>query len=357
MKTQGTWFDSILREWPLLASASGLALTSIYLRQLPSYSIAEFQVLFILFLLLVVVKGLEHSGLILRLSQRVERGRLIPLKLVIATFCLSMLITNDVTLIAIVPLTLALNIGRKDILVILEAVAANAGSALTPFGNPQNLFIYWFYGIYPGEFIVSIAPLSFTFLALLVMVSFMIKTRNSQRAPLKVKQVSYCAYVYGMLLILVILTVLRILPVSVGVLVILYALAFDRKSLRVDFALLLSFFCFFGLAANMRLLLPSTLEHSTHVFLFSALSSQIVSNVPVTLLFAKFTDQWEALLWGTNVGGFGSLVGSLANLIAYKLYIAHGNTNHPVLFTVKFLILGYVAFFIGLGLYFGLGQI
>jgi Na+/H+ antiporter NhaD/arsenite permease-like protein len=107
-------------------------------------------VLFILFVLFVVVKGLQRSGLLLRLSQRIEGGQFIPLKLVIATFCLSMLVTNDVALTVIVPLTLFLNIDRKDVLVILEALAANAGSALTLFGNPQNLFIYWFYQILQG---------------------------------------------------------------------------------------------------------------------------------------------------------------------------------------------------------------
>lgn len=252
---------------------------------------------------------------------------------------------------------MALNINRKDVLVILEALAADAGSASTPFGNPQNLFIYWFYGIHPQEFIATIALFSFVFLALLVMASLVIKTKKDQVIPLKTEVVRHSAYIYGMLLILVILTVLRAVPLLSGVLVVIYALVFDRKSLRVDFALLLSFFCFFGLAENMKIVMASRVEHSGHVFLFSAVSSQIMSNVPVTLLFAKFTTQWKALLWGTNVGGFGSLVGSLANLIAYKLYIAHGNTNNPVLFTTKFLILGYVAFFVGIGLYFGIGRI
>jgi len=79
-----------------------------------------------------------------------------------------------------------------------------------------------------------------------------------------------------------------------------------------------------------------------------------MSNVPVTLLFAKFTTNWEALLWGTNAGGFGSLFGSLANLIAYKLYITHSDTNDSAVFTLKFIVVGYVAFFLSAGLYFAL---
>lgn len=357
MKTQNTWFGFILKEWLLLISASGLVFTSVYLKRPPSYSIPELQVLFILFVLFVSVKGLENSGLILKLSQRIESGQFIPLKLIITTFFLSMMVTNDVALTIIVPLTLLLKIGRKNILVILEALAANAGSALTPFGNPQNLFIYWFYGIHPKEFIISIAPFSLIFLVLLVIAALFIKTTNIQATTLKIKKLRYSAYVYAVLLILVILTVFRVLPILAGVLVVFYAFLFDRKSLRVDFALLVSFFCFFGLANNMKILLATDIEHSAHVFLFSAVSSQIMSNVPVALLFAKFTTQWKALLWGTNVGGYGSLLGSLANLIAYKLYIAQENTNHLVTFTAMFLILGYVAFFIGIGLYFAMIRI
>lgn len=276
------------------------------------------------------------------------------MKLVVATFFLSMLVTNDLSLAVIVPLTLILEIDRKHILVILEALAANAGSALSPIGNPQNLYIYWFYGADPIEFIMSIAPFSLIFLILLVAAAFAIKVTNKQAPTVKSEKVRYSAYAYGLSLILVILTVLRILPISVGVVVVFYALLFDRKSLHIDYGLLLSFLCFFGLANNMKVLLATDLEHSGHVFLFSALSSQILSNVPAALLFAKFTTHWEALLWGTNVGGFGSLVGSLANMIAYKFFIAHERTHNLLRFTTTFLIFGYVAFFIGIGLYFGM---
>ncbi|NOY80487.1 MAG: hypothetical protein GXP31_05715 [Kiritimatiellaeota bacterium] len=344
----------ILKDWLLLASAAGLVLTSIYRKHLPTYSIQEIQVLFILFILFVVVKGLENSGLILKLSKSIEEGVYIPLKLVSVTFCLSMFVTNDVALVVIVPLTLAINTDHKDVLVILETLAANAGSALTPIGNPQNLFIYWFYDLSPTTFIRSIAPLPLVFLALLVAFSFTIKTGIAQEPSSETIHVQNSAYAYAVLLALVLLTVFRVLPVSVGFLVLVCALLVDRKSLRIDFALLLSFFCFFGLADNMRLLLTSRLEHSRHVFLLSAVSSQIMSNVPATLLFAKFTTQWDSLLWGTNVGGFGSPIGSLANLIAYRIYVTHDSTDKTLSFTTKFLVFGYAAFLIGIGLYLSL---
>ncbi len=312
------------------------------------------QVLFILFTLFVAVKGIEQSGLIAKLSGNIESGKYIPLKLILTTFFLSMLITNDVALIVIVPLTLTLSIRRLDILVILEALAANAGSALTPFGNPQNFFIYWFYDVNPAQFIVSIAPFSLLFLVLLILSSLAIQTESNRKKAATAGTVQKSIYIYPFFLIIVLLTVFRIFPVVAGSLVLIYALLLDRKALRVDYALLFSFFFFFGLADNMRSILLSEISHAKHVFFFSALASQIMSNVPTALLFAKFTTHWKALLWGTNAGGFGSLFGSLANLIAYKLYVTHEQTNNSALFTAKFLIIGYMAFFIAIGLYFAL---
>ncbi|NOX84438.1 MAG: hypothetical protein GXO86_00505 [Chlorobi bacterium] len=355
MKTKRTWTDFILKEWLLLAAATGFVLTSGYLKQLPSYSVQEYEVLFILFSLFVVVKGLEHSGLISRISYTLEKGRAVPLKLIVATLLLSMLITNDAALIVLVPLTLMLNIKHKDILVILEALAANAGSALTPFGNPQNLFIYWYYNLSPGEFISTIAPFTVLFAILLILSTLLIRTKRIPETSQKTKKVEYSAYIYGALLILVLLVVLRILPVYAAALVFIYVLIFERKSLFIDYSLILSFFFFFGVAENLKVFLGTHFEHPGHIFLFSVASSQVMSNVPAALLFAKLTTQWKALLWGTNVGGFGSLIGSFANLIAYKLYINNNETNHIVSFTTKFLLLGYLAFFIGIGLYFFFG--
>jgi len=351
LKSRTPWLDFFLKEWLLSASAAGLVLTSIHLGGFPRYSTAEIQVLFILFVLFVAVKGLGNSGLILRISRRIETGRFLPLKLVAASFVLSMIVTNDVALMVIVPLTLALDAGRKGTLVILEALAANAGSALTPFGNPQNLFLYWYYHVPPGELLAAMAPFSLFFLGILVLASSALGAGGRREARGGEGVLKPSASVYGALLLVVVLTVLRVLPVAAGALVLAYPVLFDRKSLRVDYALLAAFFCFFGLSENLKTLLASDMEHPRHVFLFSALSSQIMSNVPAALLFAKFTTRWKALLWGVNVGGFGSLVGSLTNLIAYRLYVTDEETNDVAFFTIEFLVLGYAAFFLGIGLY------
>ncbi len=352
MKYQTVFLEFLLREWLLVVAGAGFALTSVYTRHLPAYSVREMQILFILFTLFVAVKGIEQSGLLLRLSRSMETGRFISVKLVVATFLLSMLITNDAALIVIVPLTLVLNVTHKDILVILEALAANAGSALTPFGNPQNLFIYWFYGLSPAQFMGAIAPYSFIFLFLLVIFSVAIRVEGKPDRGIEKERVGKRSTIYGAILVVVLLTVFRLLPVSTNLLVVLFVALFDRKALRVDYPLLLSFVFFFGLAGNVKLILASEINHSQHVFLLSALASQVMSNVPAALLFARFTTHWKALLWGVSTGGFGSLFGSLANLIAYRLYVTHEDTDDAGRFTTRFLVIGYVAFFIAIGLYF-----
>ena len=350
MKLRATFIDFVLKEWLLILSIIGFVLLSLYTRHFPAFSINELQVLFILFVLFVTVNGLQKNGLILKIAQKVEKGKLIPLKLVLATFFLSMLVTNDIALMVIVPLTLSLNINRKDILVILEALAANAGSVLTPIGNPQNLYIYWFYNIHPFTFIKTISPFSLFFLVLLIISSIFIVTQKELKKA-KIQKLNKKAYIYGIWLVVVILIVFRILPVSIGIGVIFFSVIFDRKTLYIDYALLFSFFFFFGIADNLKNIMASKISHSTHIFLLSILTSQIISNVPATLLIAKFTSNWQALLWGVNSGGFGSLFGSLANLIAYKLYIVH-NKNNSIIFTIKFLTIGYLALFISISLYF-----
>jgi len=277
------------------------------------------------------------------------------LKLVVATFLLSMVVTNDVSLVVIVPITMLLDLPRKGTLVVLEALAANAGSALTPLGNPQNLFIYWHYKVPPLEFVKVIAPLSLLFLVLLVGAAAWVgKGEGMSRPPVSEGdrvEVKRRALLYALFLIIMVLAILHLLSIWVGLVVAAYAAISDRRSLRIDYLLLLTFLCFFGLAENFKVLLSSNIDYSKNIFLFSALVSQVISNVPAALLFANFTVKWKALLWGTNVGGFGSLVGSLANLIAYKLYLAGTDNGDLRGFTLQFLALGYASFFVGAMLY------
>ncbi len=352
------FIDFVLKEWLLIASGVGLALTSLLTMRLPRFSEDELGVLLILFALFVTVKGLQESGLIANIARRIEQGRAIPLKLVLGTFFLAMLVTNDAALVVMVPLTLSLQIRRKDILVILEALAANAGSALTPFGNPQNLYLYWHYQIPPWTFMAAIAPFSLTFLALLAGAALIAKTENSAAAGTSLPAIRRIAWGFGGLFLILILAILHVLPLFIVLLVILAAVALDRRALRVDYAILVTFLFFFGITDNVRQVLTAELHQAGHIFLLSALTSQFISNVPAALLFAEFTPHWQALLWGVNAGGFGSLVASLANLIAYKFYLADSQTQAPFTFTITFLAMGFTALAIAILLYgmrFGFG--
>jgi len=341
----------LMQQWLLIAAAAGVVVTSLFLHRMPKLDRNDLEVLWILGVLFIAVAGLERSGITRNLAQRMEQGRMVPLKLVSITFFLSMLVTNDVALLAVVPMTLMLNNDRKALLVILEALAANAGSALTPFGNPQNLFIYWHYKLSFTAFVLEIAPFSALFLLLLLLAALFVRPDGNTVADPDLLPVDVRVYVHAVLLVLAILCMLGLLPLLTTLVIPIYALIFDRRSLKVDFSLLLTFVCFFGLTDNLQTILSVRLEHPDHVFLLTACASQLISNVPATLLVSGFTDDWEALLWGANVGGFGSLMGSLANLIAYRLYVNHSATADKLEFTVGFVVFGVVAFLIGSGLY------
>lgn len=186
---------------------------------------------------------------------------------------------------------------------------------------------------------------------MLALASTAIKTGNGKtaiQAPAVQKRLTY-GFVLSLLITL--LMVWHVLPLYAGVAVVAGALLLKPASLRIDYGLLAVFLCFFCITENLETLMAPATADAGKVFMLSALPSQIISNVPAALLFAKFTHQWQALLWGTNTGGFGSVVGSLANLIAYRLYISAKHTTGRGLFMIKFLLIGYGAFFISMGLY------
>jgi len=338
------------KEWLLTVATLGLLLTSLYLHRLPTYTISDLEILYILWVLFIVTTGLQRHGVLERIAARIEQGRWLAAKLVAATFFFSMLVTNDVALLSIVPVTMLLHVEGKVWLVILEALAANAGSALSPFGNPQNLFIYWFYRLPFLTFVAEIAPFSLVFLVLLLLGTLAFRGEGRSARPHDLTPLPLHAYIYLLALLLFTLVVLRLLPLYVGLVIIAYALLRDRGSLRVDYALLATFACFFGFTDNLRTLLAQALAHPHHVFSLAALLSQLISNVPTALLLADFTDHWPALLWGVSVGGFGNLIASLANLIAYRLYVRRTQGGGRE-FLIRFHAVGYLAFSVGVLLY------
>ncbi|WP_201353446.1 SLC13 family permease [Hydrogenimonas urashimensis] len=343
----------LIDEWLLLISLAGLAATSLYLKSWPLYTEKEMEPIFLLFALFVVVKGIENSQLLGMIARVLEKRGRIPLLLVVVTFVLSMFVTIDVALVTVLPIVMAMNIREKENLVILVALTAHAGAALTPFGTPQNIFIFSYYELQTIPFIQTIAPFSFGMLLLFAIAALFLKNRPNSGSKRKKRPISQpLALIYGVLLLIVVLCVLRILPTGTALLALVFALFFDRKSLKVDYALLLTFIAFLGLTTNIQAMIGASLEHPMHIFILSSLMSQVISNVPTTLLMEKFTSNWQALLWGTNVGGFGTLVAALANLITYRIYVAGAEAGKSLSFVRKFVGAGFVAFFAGYAIFY-----
>ncbi len=337
--------EKIAGEWLLIISLVGLGITSLWRRHLPAYSPTDLHVVYILFVFLVIIKGLEESHLLKRLAISVQTGKGVWIKLILLTAFLSMFVTNDVALLTVVPLTLALEMEEKGTLVILEALSANAASALTPFGNPQNIFIFYHYHISPARFIWTILPFCLVSIVFILLMTLWKQGRVATR-PVRPVPVERKGGIYGLFFFIFILAVLKFIPLWFGGIALVYALVFDRRSLKIDWLLLLTFLAFFGFTDNLVHLLRFNLSTPLRTFLYAAWGSQLISNVPSALFFADFTPHWRALLWGVSVGGFGNLIGSLASLIAYRLYKAKVAETRS--FLLSFHLYGYGAFLLGM---------
>ena len=288
-----------------------------------------------LFALMTVVAGLRSMGLFDRLGEamtgRIRSLRGLTLALVAACFFLSMLATNDVALITLVPFTLLLMHGaaQKDVIlaVVLETIAANLGSMVTPIGNPQNLYLYSSGQLALMDFPRLTWPYAAVSLALLCAGTLLISRGNMAAVKAQTREIPRrLAWLYGVLGLVALLAVAKVLPVwAAAVCVLAGVLVWDRTILRqVDFVLLGTFVCFFVFVASIKECAPvrAWLEGlmAQSPLVVSLLTSQVISNVPACLLLSPFTTRTEALMLGVNLGGLGTLVASLASLISFKLY-------------------------------------
>ena len=327
-----------LRREPILAAASLAAIVSCFF--LPPdrgyLHYVDFRTLALLYALMLVVAGLRAAGAFDALAHavcaRAGSTRTMGLLLVALTFCSSMLITNDVALLTFVPFAAVLlgMTGRgQDLIrvVVLQTVAANLGSMLTPVGNPQNLYLYSCFGFTAAGFFRITLPVWALSLLLCLLLCLLLPREKlspvleDAQAPDRKKLCLYLA-----LFAVCLLAVFRVIswPVMLGA-VVLALLVFDRKMLLgADFLLLLTFVAFFIFAGNLaRLPAVDALLRRLLLgreYLTSLLASQVISNVPAALLLSGFTDNARDLLLGVNVGGLGTPIASLASLISLKLY-------------------------------------
>ena len=314
----------------------------------------DYRTLALLYCLMTVVAGLRKAGLFAflahRLCENVKSVRMIGLVLVLLSFFSAMLITNDVALLTFVPfavVVLGLADHRKELIhiVVLQTVAANLGSMLTPVGNPQNLYLYSYYNLSFSAFLRTTLPVWLLSLLLICLACFALSP-----APLSLflgenpDLDRRSLWLYLALFLVCLLVVLRVLswPVMLGIVTVLL-LVFDRKILlRADFMLLLTFVAFFVFSGNLARidavdqLLRWLLEG--RVYLTSLLASQVISNVPAALLLSGFTEDAQNLLLGVNIGGLGTPIASLASLISLKLY-SHSEHAHTGRYLAEFTLL------------------
>lgn len=286
--------------------------------------------------LMVLSRGLELSGAIDRVGRivlmRLCTIRALALVLVVFAAILSAVLTNDVALFVTVPLTLglsrmvALPVGR---LVIFQALAVNAGSALSPVGNPQNLFLWQLSGTGFLEFAFVMLPIAGAMMLLVLALVLLGFEKASLALP---DMASPLPLQLGLMVSALVAYPLFLGAVNAGfalegaaVILVLFGLGFGRVLRGVDWALLLVFVLMFvnlgllGQVSAISALVESRMQAQGAVFALGAGLSQVMSNVPAAIFLAPFTDDWRALAWGVNVGGFGLAIGSLANLIALRL--------------------------------------
>lgn len=328
---------AFLKKNVVLAVAAALALVSMIFvppdGQYLGYMNAH--VLTILFVLMAAVSGFSavgvFAGLSAALTHVTRSPRRLALLLTAICFFLSALITNDVALITFVPFTLGLFGSSRRVIpvIVMETVAANLGSLLTPIGNPQNLYLYSHYGLGLGEFFGAVWPLGALSLVLVLALTWLLVPEGEpcgshERGAVQASAFELCRY--GLMFLLGLLCVLNVIgwPLCLG-LCLGMLLVFDRPLFRcVDYSLLLSFVAFFVLVGNLGRMGPvqELIRRlvTDHELLVGALVSQGISNVPAATMLAGFTDNWRQLLLGVNIGGLGTPIASMASLISLRLY-------------------------------------
>ena len=311
----------------------------------------DFKTLACLFGVLAVVCALRNIRFFYTLAKAIVRKfkntKIAILALVYITFIGSMLIANDMALLTFLPLGYFIlhTTGKEKYLAfafIMQNIAANLGGMLTPFGNPQNLYLYSKFNIPDGEFVSIMFP-PFCVAILLITICCLVFVKSEpmeiqeKAAELPIPRV----VAYLILFALAILMVFRFMPYQIGLIVIIASLLIlDRQALlQVDYGLLFTFVFFFIFAGNMgrieavREFFSSLLQINT--LIFSAMSCQVISNVPSAILLSRFTENYRDLLLGVNIGGAGTLIASLASLITFKEY-SKQDPKHTLSYVLKF---------------------
>lgn len=322
----------------------------------PRLEYIDFKVVICLFELMIVVDAFNKYDVLpfiaTKVCKRCKTERTLTWALCLTSFFISMLLTNDVTLFAIVPILIIISIKSSyEIIIpcILVTISANLGSSMTPFGNPQNLFLYSFYQMSIPSFFLYSLPVCVLSLVLLFGLGFLIKPKdiNFEMDHVIIKSKKGTA-LFAFLSVLIILSIFQVISyLIIFPMVVLVTLLVDGSLLKkANYPLIFTFVFIFiavGNVSNIPQLNNSLLNlvrTPKATYVYSLLLSQVISNVPATIVIAPFSSHVQALYYGVNIGGLGTPIASLASIIAYSLYSQEYGEN-KLKFLLNFTVLNF----------------
>ncbi len=331
-----TKFKAWVKREMVLTVAIVLAAISCFW-EMPKWSYIDFKVLLLLFNLMVVIAAFKEQLLLdylaVNLLKRCQNSKQTGFVLVGITFIAAMFMTNDVALITFVPLTLIIGrkLGKIPIKwVVFQTLAANLGSSLTPMGNPQNLFIYTYYDVSLMSFLKVVGGLVIVAAAFL---GCLLLKEEKEAITITLESVQVKSpkqlFIFLVLFIIILGSVVGVLDyrIAFGMTIITTLLMNRQLLLKIDYTLLITFIGFFIFIGNLAAIpiikttLQSFLNGEGYTYLTGLIMSQVISNVPAAMLLASFTENWQELVLGVNIGGMGTLIASLASVISYKLFV------------------------------------
>ncbi|APT75345.1 hypothetical protein XO10_02015 [Marinitoga sp. 1135] len=296
----------------------------------------NWKTIFFLSGLLLITKSIElsnyfhHIAIFMVKKAHYERN-LVYFLIIISTF-LAMILTNDITLFIVIPLTIKLKkLVNFDFsrIIILEIIAVNIGSSLTPIGNPQNIFIWHNYGTGVFNFILKMMPFFLLeFFLLIVYATFLVKNKKME---IVISDEKYDNNAFFNSLIILLMYIISsnyedFFYLFLGVIFVYYLITKKSVISKCDWNIILLFILFF-INFNILSMIPEIkyfiehfgLNNGKNLFLFSTGLSQIISNVPATIFLSNYTDNWYYLSYGVNLAGTGFIIGSLANIIGLRI--------------------------------------
>lgn len=321
----------------------------------------NYKVLIIMFTLMIAIAGIYETHffdfIATKLVMHLKSIKWIGLVIIIVTFFLGMLLTNDAVLLTLVPFTIFITRHTKQekyavLIIILQTIAANMGSALTPMGDPQNIYLYAFYDIPFAEFLKTTAVITISGFVLITITAIIKIKHNHCELNIVAPDVQWKRFfLYMLIMVNALLSVLRIVPEQYTIIVtMILAMLYGRHLFkRVDYTLLLTFLSFFIFTGNLGQIswikdgISHLLNSRISVFFTGIITSQFISNVPAAVLLSTFTERtyWQPLLQGVNIGAMGTIIGSLASLITFKYVIREypsETKNYLITYTVICLI-------------------